>query len=96
MILMTEDAWRDSYFSIVRHTGRVRINGSDFYLVDKDGFTVFEKSIPPGEPADLIDIEYLPLYQKYGRERFIECLRANPYIGTVSALRKALKARNVK
>jgi hypothetical protein len=92
MILMVEDAWADSYFSIVRHTGRVRVNGTFFYVVDKDGFTLFEKSIPPGDPADLIDISYLPLYKKYGREKFIECLEKNPDINSVSAMRKALKA----
>jgi hypothetical protein len=92
MILMVEDAWADSYFSIVRHTGRARINGTDFYVVDKFGRTLFETSIPPGAPADLIDISYLPLYKKYGREKFIECLEKNPDINSVPAMRKALKA----
>jgi hypothetical protein len=76
--------------------GRVRIDGKEFYIVDRHGYTLFQKSIPPGEPADLIDIRFRPLYKKYGREKFIECLKANGDIKSVSAMRKALKELTLK
>lgn len=59
-----------------------------FEIVNKNGTTLFELStpgspdyvgrdsmaIPPGEPADLVDVEFIPFYKKLGRKRFIEVL----------------------
>jgi hypothetical protein len=87
---MVEDAWADSYFSIVRHTGRARINGTDFYVVDKFGRTLFETSIPPGAPADLINAKFIKLYKRFGRDLFIKALEKNPKIDYVCDMREAL------
>lgn len=59
----------------------------EFLIVNKQGITLQELSdpdskhyvkdgmaIPPGEPADLIDKEFIPLYKKLGREKFIDIL----------------------
>ena len=43
-------------------------------------------SIPAGEPADLVDKEFIPLYKKLGRILFIGIVQANPL-----ASRKELK-----
>ena len=34
-----------------------------------------EKAIEPGEPCDLIDKCYQPIYRKVGREKFIEWVK---------------------
>ncbi len=82
-ILMTEEYWRSSPFSIVRHYGRIKIDGKNYVIVNKEGKDVFEcsleadregreKAIEPGEPCDLIDERYIEIYRKAGREQFIE------------------------
>ena len=61
----------------------------EFLIVNKYGRTVFELSdpsskyyvcdnnmaIPPGEPVDLIDKEFIPFYKKLGRDKFIALLQ---------------------
>lgn len=34
-------------------------------------------AIPPGEPADLIDVDFLPYYKALGRDKFIDILKDN-------------------
>ena len=58
-ILMTENQWANSQFSIAKYYGGVRINGM---------------AIPPGEPVDLVLVEWIPIYKKLGRDRFIEII----------------------
>lgn len=88
-ILMTEDYWAYSQFSIVRHTGNISINGHVYTIVNKEGKTIFECSfeadeagrdmaIEPGEPADLVRDDFIKYYRKLGRDRFIEVLEENP------------------
>ena len=61
-----------------------------FLIVNKEGNTLGELSdpeskcyvsdgmaIPPGEPADLIDQDFIPYYKKLGRDKFIEILKEN-------------------
>ena len=81
-ILMTEECWACSYFSVVRHTGQMQCWNRRYAVVDKHGRTVFETSIPPGEPADLLWDKMIPAYRKLGRDLFIELLklRADEYI----------------
>ena len=81
-ILMTEECWANTYFSVVRHTGQMQCWNRRYVVVDKHGRTVFETSIPPGEPADLIWDKMIPAYRKLGRDLFIELLklRADEYI----------------
>ena len=88
-ILMEEEYWRSSQFSIARFYGRinVKIGGEtiNYVIVNKEGKDIFEcsleaqkagrdKAIEPGEPADLVDKRYVPAYRKMGREAFIKML----------------------
>ena len=75
----------------------------DFLIVNKEGRTVFELSdpdskyyvgdenmaIPPGEPVDLIDKEFIPYYKKLGRERFIDIIQVHNNV-TRQELKKIL------
>lgn len=82
-ILMTKEYWASSQYSIARYYGCIRIGGVEYIIVNKEGKDIFEcseeadregrkKAIEPGEPADLIDKRYQPIYRKVGREKFIE------------------------
>ena len=84
-ILYTEDVWRNSQLSIVRFSGSININGTNYIVVNKEGRDVFElsieaeklgrdKAIPEGEPCDLIDESYQPIYRAVGRKQFLQWL----------------------
>lgn len=84
-ILMTEEYWANSHFSVARYYGRIKVNNVDYVICDKHGRDIWEcsaiaeregreKAIEPGEPADLIDRRYLPVYRALGRDRFIAWL----------------------
>ena len=92
-ILMTEEYWANSPFSVVRYTGGCSIDGHRFVVVDKRGKDVFElshiaekegrqKAIEPGEPCDLIREDFIPLYKKHGRDKFIEVLKQHPNLSS--------------
>lgn len=102
-ILMTEEFWANSHFSVARYYGEVKVNGSRYMIVDKLGRTLLEcsiiaekegreKAIEAGEPADLIREEFIPLYKKHGRDKFIEVLKAHPEVETVKQMKAALEA----
>lgn len=85
-ILFTEEAWRNSHLSIAKFYGRITYNGKSFIIVNKEGKDLFQctheankagrtMAIEPGEPADLIREDFLPLYRELGRDGFIEILR---------------------
>lgn len=82
-ILMTEDYWANSPFSIARYYGSIKAFGHSYVIVDKHGKDIFrlsieaeragrEKAIEPGEPCDLCRLEYVPIYAKVGRDKFID------------------------
>lgn len=88
-IMLEESAWMNSQFSIARFYGGVKWNGKDYLLVNKEGITLEELSNPqsphyvgdgemaimPGEPADLVMDDWLPVYRSLGREEFIKLLK---------------------
>lgn len=89
-IIMTEEYWAHSQFSIARHYGRIRIGTQEYKIVNKHGITLAElsdprsghfvregKAIPPGEPADLVRKDWIPIYKKLGREKTIELVENN-------------------
>lgn len=101
-VVMTEQSWANTQLSFVRHTGRIRFNGAEYVIVNKDGKDIFEcsreaqqagreKAIEPGEPADLCRTDFVPLYRKLGRERFLEFLKQNPDVFTVKQAKERLK-----
>ena len=84
-ILMTEEYWANSPLSIVRYYGRIQVFGHEYLIVDKKGRDLFEcsalaekegreKAIDPGEPCDLVRKDFMPIYRKLGRDRFIAIL----------------------
>ncbi len=84
-LVMTEEYWRNSPFSIARFYGQVEINGAEYVIVDKTGRDIFElseiaekegrqKAIEPGEPCDLCRVDIVPLYRALGRERVLKIL----------------------
>ena len=101
-IVMTEEFWANSQFSIARYYGRIRVGNHDWVIVNKDGKDIFElsreaekagreKAIEPGEPADLCREDFVPIYRKLGRERFLEFLEQNPDVFTVKQAKERLK-----
>lgn len=91
-ILFTKENWLCSQLSVAKYTGGVQITGDDgkkriFLVVNQEGKDLSQVSIPAGDPADLVDKEFIPLYKKLGRVLFIAILEAN-----LLASRKELKA----
>lgn len=85
-IIMTEEYWASSPYSIARYYGGIKIGGVEYIIVNKEGKDLFEcsaeaekagreKAIEPGEPCDLIDKRYQPIYRKVGRDKFIEWVK---------------------
>ena len=102
-IVMTEEFWRNSQFSIARYYGKISIEGKEYVIVNKDGKDIFQcsaeaakagrkKAIEPGEPADLCRREFVPIYRKMGREKFLQFIKDNPDIMTVKQAKEKLKA----
>lgn len=102
VILITEEYWANTQFSIARYYGRVRINNTNYVIVNKDGKDIFEcsieaerqgreKAIEPGEPADLCREDFVPIYRKLGRDKFLQFLAENKDCTTVKEARQRLK-----
>lgn len=103
-ILMTEEYWAYSQFSVARHFGGMKFNGENYSIVNKDGITVRElsdpdskhyvegdKVIPPGEPCDLIMDKWIPVYKKLGRERTIGLVKNGTSLEVAKQMIKAMK-----
>lgn len=101
-IVMTENFWANSQFSIARYSGSIKIDKHIYTIVDKRGHDIFEcsreaakagreKAIEPGEPADLCRSDFIPIYRKLGRERFFKFLEQNPDVKTPKQAKERLK-----
>ena len=91
-ILIEEEYWRTSQFSIAKYYGEIKVKiGSEtihYIIVNKEGKDIFEcsleaekasreKAIEPGEPVDLVDRRYVPAYRMMGRDAFIDMIQAH-------------------
>lgn len=99
-VLMTEEYWMNSQLSIARIYGGIRIGGEEFKIVNKEGYTLEElsdvngphyvgddaKAIEAGEPADLLNVKWIPAYKKLGRDRIIELLEQGKSLEEVERL----------
>lgn len=85
-LLMTEEYWANSYFSVARYSGVVQIKNAQYVIVNKEGKDLWEctaeankygrkKAIEAGEPADLIWIDLQPHYKRLGRDRIIQLIK---------------------
>lgn len=84
-ILLTKESWMNSYLSVAKYSGGVQVTGEDgktrtLLIVNKEGKDLTQVGIPPGEPADLVDKEFIPLYKKLGRDLFISIVNANSLV----------------
>lgn len=88
-ICMAEQYWAYSQFSIARYYGKINFNGYVYFIVNKDGIDVFalsamaaksgkEKAIEPGEPCDLVRIDFVKYYRKLKRDKFLSVLKEHP------------------
>lgn len=86
---MTEEFWKNSQLSIARFYGTCQFRGHEYIIVNKDGKDIFEcsieaekagreKSIEPGEPADLCRQDFVEYYRQLGRDAFLQVLRDHP------------------
>ena len=91
VIILTKETWMNSQLSVAKYSGGIHLTCDGgkkrtFLIVNKEGKELNQVSIPAGEPADLVDKEFIPLYKKLGRNLFIGIVQANPL-----ASRKELK-----
>ena len=82
-ILLTKESWMNSQLSVAKYSGGIHLTFDGgkkrtFLIVNKEGKELNQVSIPAGEPADLVDKEFIPLYKKLGRTLFIGIVQANP------------------
>lgn len=98
-ICMTQEFWMNGYLSVARYHGGVRFQRHQYVIVDKLGRDLWEctfaadragssKAIPPGEPADLVRMDFVKHYKALGRDKFLQMLKDNQH-----ATDKELKAR---
>lgn len=90
-ILLTKEFWMNSQLSVAKYTGGIQVAEESgkkrtLLVVNKEGKDLNQVNIPAGEPADLVDKEFIPLYKKLGRDLFIAIVNANPLVS-----RKELK-----
>lgn len=101
-LIITEENWASSQFSIARYYGCVKICGHEYIIVNKEGKDIFEcsaeaekagrdKAIEPGEPADLCLKEFIPVYRWLGRDELFKRIERGV---KPSALLKQCKERN--
>ncbi len=88
-IIIEKEYWENSQLSIAKYYGGLKFNGKEYKIVNKDGITVEELSnpmsehyvgngeyaIPPGEPADLVNEDWLKVYRKLGREETLMLIK---------------------
>lgn len=96
-LLMTEEFWANSQFSIARYYGGIKLDGHEYIIVDKLGRDLWEcsaiaeregrdKAIEAGEPADLILATLQKVYKKLGRERIIALIKEGKTEREIKAL----------
>lgn len=100
-ILLTKESWMNSHLSVAKYSGGVQVTGEGgkertLFIVNKEGKDLFHAGIPSGEPADLVDKEFIPLYKKLGRDLFISIINANPLISRKDLKERLTQAAEVK
>lgn len=104
LIIMTEEYWRNSPLSVARFHGGINFNMKRYSIVNKDGITLLELSdldsphyvkggmaIPPGEPADLVQNEWIPVYKALGRKKTFEIVKSGKTLGEALLMVKEVK-----
>lgn len=77
-IIITREYWENSPLSIARHYGGIKINGVMYGIMDQ-------------EHGDLVREDWIPIYQKIGREKTLDLIKN----GTpLTEAKKLLKRKN--
>lgn len=101
-IIYPKEYWMNSPFSIARYYGGCTINGKEYIIVNKEGESLLKLAtkakigdvlIPEGEPADLILVEWQPIYRALGRDAFIEHIKTNQDLKEAKKYVKQLKSK---
>lgn len=87
-VVMSKEFWMSSHLSIARFYGGITFGDKTYLIVNKKGKSIFQSSIKPGEPADLVDEQYIPVYKKVGRDRFLKMLEEKL---TLKEMKKIIK-----
>lgn len=100
-ILLTKESWMNSQLSVAKYFGGVQVTGEGgetrtLLIVNKEGKDLTQVGIPEGEPADLVDKEFIPLYKKLGRDLFIAIVNANPLVSRGELKNILTEAADVK
>ena len=110
-ILMTAENWRSGMFSLASIYGGMKWHGKQYLIVNKEGATLAELSnphskyyigddanitIPPGEPADLVMTEWVPVYKALGREKMLEMAEKGTPLVEALKIMKDLKTRTLR
>lgn len=110
-ILIPEEHWRNGIFSVASIYGGMTWNGQQYLIVNKEGATIMELSnphskyyvgdgaehaIPPGEPADLVMMEWVPVYKALGREKMLEMAEKGTPLVEALKIMKDLKTRTLR
>lgn len=100
-LVMAEEYWANSMFSVARYTGTIEVFGYVYIIVDTLGRDIFEcsaiahkegreKAIEPGEPADLCRLDFVPTYRALGREKIVQLLKEGKSKEEIEEIAKAL------
>lgn len=103
-LIMTEEYWANCHLSIARYYGKIKFNGKEYWIVNKDGIDIFalsikaekegrDKAIEPGEPCDLVLRDLIPSYHKLGRDRIIELVKEGKTEEEIKQITKSVKKK---
>ena len=103
-LIMTEEYWANTHLSIARYYGKIKFNGREYWIVNKDGIDVFalsimaekqgkDKAIEPGEPCDLVLRELVPAYHKLGRDKILELVKQGKSEKEIKEIAKIAKKK---
>lgn len=82
-VIFAKEFWLHSQLSIAKYSCGISISESGkgkrhFEIVNEKGRPFFGNVYQKNVPADLVDKEFIPLYQKLGREKFIFLVKEHP------------------
>lgn len=103
-VIMEESYWMNTHLSVARYYGGVIFMKKQYDIVNKDGITLYElsdpsspyyvkdgKAIPPGEPADLVQTDWIPVYKALGRKKTFEIVKSGKTLGEALLMVKEVK-----
>lgn len=104
--VIPEEVWADSMLSIARYYGGIKIKNEHYIVVNKEGISVYDlsnpkskhyvgdgesKCIKPGEPCDLVNIKWVQVYKKLGRDKLFKLIKQGKSLEECKGLAKEVK-----